>query len=103
MFGVQGKLAGYSPRPLDLPLRRRCRLDHFSASVRDNFYSSPGIRVIGRRLLELTDTKVDELDFVDLYSCFPSAVQIAAEEYGFDENRDLTVTGGLTFGGGAPE
>ena len=74
--------------------------DHFSASVRDNFYSSPGIRVIGRRLLELTDTKVDELDFVDLYSCFPSAVQIAAEEYGLDENRDLTVTGGLTFGGG---
>ena len=74
--------------------------DHFSASVRDNFYSSPGIRVIGRRLLELTDTTVDELDFVDLYSCFPSAVQIAAEEYGLDENRDLTVTGGLTFGGG---
>ena len=42
----------------------------------------------------------DRLDFVDLYSCFPSAVQIAAEEYGLDENRDLTVTGGLTFGGG---
>ena len=74
--------------------------DHFSASVRDNFYTSPGIRTIGRRLLELTDTTVDELDFVDLYSCFPSAVQIAAEEYGLDENRDLTVTGGLTFGGG---
>ncbi len=74
--------------------------DHFSASVRDNFYTSPGIRTIGRRLLELTHTTVDELDFVDLYSCFPSAVQIAAEEYGLDENRDLTVTGGLTFGGG---
>ena len=74
--------------------------DHFSASVRDNFYSSPGIRLIGRRLLELTETTIDELDFVDLYSCFPSAVQIAAKEYGFDEERDLTVTGGLTFGGG---
>ena len=70
--------------------------DHFSASVRDNFYSSPGIRLIGRRLLELTDTTVDKLDFVDLYSCFPSAVQIAAKEYGLDEERDLTVTGGLT-------
>ena len=74
--------------------------DHFSASVRDNFYSSPGIRMIGRRLLELTDMTVDELDFVDLYSCFPSAVQIAAMEYGLDEKSDLTVTGGLTFGGG---
>ncbi len=74
--------------------------DHFSASVRDNFYSSPGIRFVGERLLELADLTVDDLKFVDLYSCFPSAVQIAAREYGLREDRDLTVTGGLTFGGG---
>ncbi len=40
---------------------------------------------------------------VDLYSCFPSAVQIAADELGLpddDPARPLTVTGGLTFGGG---
>jgi acetyl-CoA C-acetyltransferase len=37
---------------------------------------------------------------VDLYSCFPSAVQIAATELGIPESRPLTVTGGLTFGGG---
>lgn len=74
--------------------------DHFSASVRDNFYTSPGIRFVGERLLELADTTIDQLDYVDLYSCFPSAVQIAAREYGFAEDRNLTVTGGLTFGGG---
>ena len=74
--------------------------DHFSASVRDNFYSSPGIRFIAERLFELTDMSADEIDLVDLYSCFPAAVQVAASEYGFDESRDLTVTGGLTFGGG---
>lgn len=74
--------------------------DHFSASVRDNFYTSPGIRFVGERLLDLADTTVDQLDYVDLYSCFPSAVQIAAREYGLSEERDLTVTGGLTFGGG---
>ena len=74
--------------------------DHFSASVRDNFYTSPGIRFIAERLYELTDTSADNIDLVDLYSCFPSAVQVAAREYGFDEARDLTVTGGLTFGGG---
>lgn len=74
--------------------------DHFSASVRDNFYSSPAIRLVGQRLLELADTSVDDLDYVDLYSCFPSAVQVAAAEYGLDEARALTVTGGLTFGGG---
>lgn len=74
--------------------------DHFSASVRDEFYTSPGIRKVGEKLLEMTDTKVEDLNFVDLYSCFPSAVQVAAKEYGLSEERPLTVTGGLTFGGG---
>ena len=74
--------------------------DHFSASVRDNFYTSPGIRFVGERLLEIAKIDLAQLDYVDLYSCFPSAVQIAAREYGLSEDRDLTVTGGLTFGGG---
>ena len=74
--------------------------DHFSASVRDNFYSSPGIRFVGRRVLELAGVGVDELAHVDLYSCFPAAVQVAAKELELDETRPLTVTGGLTFGGG---
>ena len=37
---------------------------------------------------------------IDVYSCFPVAVQIACRELGFDMNRPLTVTGGLTFAGG---
>ncbi len=74
--------------------------DHFSASVRDEFDTSPGIRKVAACLLEHSDTTADRLDFVDLYSCFPSAVQVAAKEYGLSEARDLTVTGGLTFGGG---
>jgi acetyl-CoA C-acetyltransferase len=40
------------------------------------------------------------LEHVDLYSCFPAAVQVAAAELGLPETRPLTVTGGLTFGGG---
>ncbi len=74
--------------------------DHFSASVRDNFHSSPAIRIAGRQLFEMTGTDPAGLDFVDIYSCFPSAVQIAAKELGLPETRPLTVTGGLTFGGG---
>ena len=74
--------------------------DHFSASVRDNFHTSPGIRITGARALELAGTQVEELAFVDLYSCFPSAVQVAADELGLSQDRPLTVTGGLTFGGG---
>jgi acetyl-CoA C-acetyltransferase len=75
-------------------------VDHSNASVRDNFYSSPGIGMTGRRVLELANTSIDELAHIDLYSCFPSAVQIAAEELGLSETSQLTVTGGLTFGGG---
>ena len=74
--------------------------DHFSASVRDNFHTSPGIRLIGETLFELAGVAAADLDYVDLYSCFPSAVQVAAMELGLGEARDLTVTGGLTFNGG---
>jgi acetyl-CoA C-acetyltransferase len=47
--------------------------------------------------------RVDEVTYVDLYSCFPSAVQVAASALGLpadDPCRPLTLTGGLTFGGG---
>ena len=44
--------------------------------------------------------EASELAYRDLYSCFPSAVQVAAREIGLDPKQPLTVTGGLTFGGG---
>jgi acetyl-CoA C-acetyltransferase len=75
-------------------------VDHSNASIRDNFYTSPGVGITGNRALSLAGTSIDELSYVDLYSCFPSAVQIAARELGLEETAQLTVTGGLTFGGG---
>ena len=72
---------------------------HF-VSERENLYSSPAIRIAGIRAMELAGLSPEKIDLVDLYSCFPSAVQIAARELGFSLDRPLTVTGGLTFGGG---
>ena len=45
---------------------------------------------------------IDDVDRMDLYSCFPSAVQMAAEALGIalDDARGLTVTGGLPYFGG---
>jgi acetyl-CoA C-acetyltransferase len=42
------------------------------------------------------------MDLIDFYSCFPVAVELAAEAFGVDENdpRGLTVTGGLPYAGG---
>ena len=74
--------------------------DTYAVSNRDNLHSSPGIRIAGGRALELADLDIEDIAHVDLYSCFPSAVQVAAAELGLGEERPLTVTGGLTFGGG---
>jgi len=68
--------------------------------VRATLHDQAAIRAAGRRVLELAGALPEELAHVDLYSCFPAAVQIAAAEVGLSEDRDLTVTGGLTFAGG---
>ena len=74
--------------------------DHDFVSNRADLHSSPAIRTAGRAAMQLAQTNADDFAFVDLYSCFPSAVQIGAEELGFGLDRDLTVTGGLCFAGG---
>lgn len=45
---------------------------------------------------------IDEVSAFDLYSCFPSVVQIARDELGIPagDSRPLTVTGGLLCHGG---
>lgn len=74
--------------------------DTIHVSNRQNLHSSPAIRTAGRRAFELAGVGPDDLAHVDLYSCFPSAVQISATELGLSFERQLTVTGGLTFAGG---
>ncbi|CAM3629324.1 crotonase/enoyl-CoA hydratase family protein [Smaragdicoccus niigatensis] len=77
--------------------------DEWFATERAELAASPAIRTIGQSALDHARLTIDEIDEVDLYSCFPSAVQISARELGLpinDPSRPLSVTGGLTFGGG---
>jgi acetyl-CoA C-acetyltransferase len=77
--------------------------DTYSIADRDELHRSPAIRIGGARVLELAGIGLDDVEHVDIYSCFPSAVQVAAHELGLpagDPARPLTVTGGLTFAGG---
>ena len=74
--------------------------DHYFVSNRDSLGASPAMRIGGTTALELAGVGVDDLAHVDLYSCFPSAVEIAATEIGLGVERPLTVTGGLSFAGG---
>jgi acetyl-CoA C-acetyltransferase len=77
--------------------------DTDALSHRGDLASSPAIRAVSRTVFDLAGVSVDDVAHVDLYSCFPSAVQIAARELGMrddDPARPLTVTGGLSFAGG---
>jgi acetyl-CoA C-acetyltransferase len=74
--------------------------DPYAVSHRRDLASSPAIRLAGARMFEMAGRDVNDVRHVDLYSCFPSAVQIAATELGLATDRDLTVTGGLSFAGG---
>jgi acetyl-CoA C-acetyltransferase len=78
--------------------------DHWFLSERVALHSSPAMEIAGQRALALAGVGVDDLSAVDLYSCFPVVVEMAAAALGLDaagsSPRPLTVTGGLTFFGG---
>ncbi len=74
--------------------------DHWITRTRWALDESPALRLAGRRALELAGRTVEEVELLDLYSCFPVAVEVAQTELGVDVDRDFTITGGLTFAGG---
>lgn len=69
---------------------------------RQDYHSSPAIRLTGEQALDMAGVTLDDIDIIDLYSCFPSAVEVAADELGLalDDPRGLTITGGLPYFGG---
>jgi acetyl-CoA C-acetyltransferase len=90
--------------------------DHWFVSERPNLFRSPALEECSKVLYEQGGRALgaplgtrgsllgpEEIDFVDLYSCFPCSVEIGAKalDLGLDDpRRPLTVTGGLTFAGG---
>jgi acetyl-CoA C-acetyltransferase len=69
-------------------------------SERWDLATSPMVGAAGRLLWSMAGVEADDVGLVDLYSCFPSAVEVQAAELGFGLDRDLTVTGGMRFFGG---
>ena len=76
--------------------------DHWYVSERADLHSSPAIRAAAAQALTMAGKSPEQIDVIDLYSCFASAVQIGCQEIGLaeDDVRGLTVTGGLPFFGG---
>jgi acetyl-CoA C-acetyltransferase len=71
-------------------------------SLRPSFAESPALRTCHETALANAGLGLDEIDLIDLYSCFPSAVSMACEMLGLkqDDPRGLTLTGGLPYAGG---
>ncbi len=77
--------------------------DHWFLTERHDLGRSPAIAAAGRGALGLAGKTADDVAHVDLYSCFPCAVELGAQALGLgldEPDRPLTVTGGLTFFGG---
>ncbi len=76
--------------------------DHWYTTERFDLAASPAIRAVSRKALDMAGKAAADCRFLDLYSCFPSAIEIACEELGIaeDDPRGLTVTGGLVYFGG---
>jgi acetyl-CoA C-acetyltransferase len=91
---------GISPDRWVFPWAGSDAHEHWFVSQRASLAGAPAIGIAGRAALDLAGVGVDDLAHIDVYSCFPSAVQIAAAEIGLGTDRPLTVTGGLSFAGG---
>ncbi len=63
-------------------------------SNRRHLDESLALRACNDALFSRRRLSIDEVQYLDVYSCFPSAVEIAAAELGVTDRRPLTVTGG---------
>lgn len=77
--------------------------DKWFISERISYHASPIIRLTVESSLKAAGLVLSEIDFFDLYSCFPCAAIIAALEIGLPlhDLPALTITGGLSYFGGA--
>jgi len=67
-----------------------------------NWHASAAMGAALRGALKHSNTEISDMQHLELYSCFPCAVQFACDSIGIDTaGRTLTQTGGLPFFGGA--
>lgn len=63
-----------------------------SVSARKDLVRCPGAGITGLTALKAGGARAGYVDLIDLYSCFPLAVETYASALGLPPERDLTVT-----------
>jgi acetyl-CoA C-acetyltransferase len=97
------RAAGVPDDQLVFPQRGAYALEQWVVSTRTELSQSLAMRACARSLFGAAPPSPDALELIDLYSCFPCAVQMGAAALGIDvlgDERPPTVTGGMTFFGG---
>lgn len=69
-------------------------------SMRADLIRSPGADAAARAVLDAAGIEAADVDLIDLYSCFPIAVETFADALDLPSDRDLTFTGSMAFAGG---
>lgn len=79
---------------------QQCVISRDTASLigRYEVSTAPGLAAAGATLRTMIGD-LNEIEHLDLYSCFPSMVALTTEVLGISTDRALTVTGGLAFAG----
>jgi acetyl-CoA C-acetyltransferase len=69
----------------------------------DPLWASPAMQQASAATLRAASVDIDDVAYLDLYSCFGSSVTLALDALGIKagDPRGVTVTGGLPFSGGA--
>lgn len=67
---------------------------------RNELHIHPGQELSAQRVLKLANKRAEDLEHVDLYSCFPFAIQAGASALGIGTDPVPSLTGGMTFFGG---
>jgi acetyl-CoA C-acetyltransferase len=68
--------------------------------TRESYHRSIALETSLRAALRFNGLDVNDLDCVELYSCFPCIPKLAWRAIGWPLEKPMSVVGGLTFGGG---
>ncbi|MHB8680637.1 MAG: acetyl-CoA acetyltransferase [Acidimicrobiales bacterium] len=76
--------------------------DIWYLSERPEIHRSPALSACGEAAFAMAGVDVDGIGAFDLYSCFPSSIEVARDAFSIPagDGRPLTVTGGLPYHGG---
>ena len=102
LFCSAGKASalGIDPSRWVFPLASAESNHMVSLSARADLIRSPGADATARAVLEAGEIGATAIDLIELYSCFPVAVDAFADALDLPPDRDLTITGSMAFAGG---